>query len=201
MNATHRRVWQVAALVLPLVSLTSCASTRTHPLIKNLHAYRDAKKRGDYAAAGTYLAHNARIWFNEKEGPGNRLTAKGGPYKEWDKEFKSKSTREDAHVLGRTVTYLTLEINDFYRLTERTPTKARVTYYFDDSGKITGMLYKGLSPRAERPPDRFDEFEAWASEHYPGLLDSEEMNIPNNPKRWRQLLVEWRADAGHPPID
>ena len=138
---------------------------------------------------------------SKKEGPGNRLTADGGPYKNWDKEFKSKSTREEARVVGRTVTYISQEINDFYRLIERTPTKARVTYYFDESGKIAGMLYAGLSPRSQRPPDRFEEFKTWAEGRYPGVLDSEEMEIPNQPERWRLLLTQWRAETGLPSID
>lgn len=197
----RRSVRRLAVSAITAVCLASCISGSTHPLLESLNAYRDAKKRGDYAAAGTFLADDARIWFDKKEGPGNRLTAKGGPYKNWDKEFKSKSTREEARVVGQTVTYISQEINDFYRLIERTPTKARVTYYFDESGKITGMLYASLSPRLQRPPDRFGEFESWAEGRYPGLLDSEEMEIPNHPKRWRQLLRQWRAETGLPSID
>lgn len=63
------------------------------------------------------------------------------------------------------------------------------------------MLYAGLTPRHERPPDRFGEFEGWANREHPGLLDSMEMDIPKNPKRWRQLLVEWRADAVLPATE
>ena len=104
-------------------------------------------------------------------------------------------------VVGRTVTYITLEINDYYRLIERVPTKARVTYYFDEDNKINGMLYQGLSPRKSRPPDRYNQFKQWADEHYPGVLDDEDMKIPNQPERWRELLTEWRKDAGLPAID
>lgn len=63
------------------------------------------------------------------------------------------------------------------------------------------MLYAGLSPRSQRPPDRFEEFKTWAEGRYPGVLDSEEMEIPNHPERWRLLLTQWRAETGLPSID
>ena len=182
-----------------LVGLSLCGGC-LHPLERRLTDYRAAKKRGDYETAAKYLAQDARIWFDKKEGPGHPLRARGGPYKDWDKEFRAVSTRRNVRVQGRTVTYISSEINDFYRLIERVPMDARVTYFFDEENKITGMLYAGLSPKSKRPPDRKSEFEAWTAKHYPGLLDSEDMKIPRNPKRWRELLVEWREDAGLPPI-
>lgn len=168
----------------------------THPLERTWTKYREAKKRGDYETAKKYLADDARIWFEKKEGPGNPLTAKGGPYKHWDKEFRAKTSREKVEVVDGAVTYLSSEINDYYRFIERKTTKARITYYFNDENKISGMLYQGLSPRKKRPPDRYDEFKQWANKKYPGLLDSPEMKIPKQPKKWRELLTEWRAESG-----
>jgi hypothetical protein len=179
------------------LSVSGCA----HPLKRNWAAYRAAKQRGDYATAATYLAPDARIWFEKKEGPGHPLKPKGGPYKDWDKEFKSKSTREDVRVEGRALTYISSEINDFYRLIERELTKARVTYSFDDKHRIIGMVYQGLTPKDHRRPDRYDEFKEWTETHYPGALESAAMKIPRSPKRWRALLTEWRRDAGLPPIE
>ena len=173
----------------------------THPLKQAWQDYRQAKKDGDYQKAALYLTDDARIWFNKKEGPGHPLRAKGGPYKDWDKEFRSHSTKENFRIKGRTLSYISYESNDYYRLIERTPSAARVTYYFDDDDKITGMLYAGLTPRTQRPPDRFCEFEKWTAKRYPGLLDSDEMDIPNSPKRWREVLTEWRADVGLPTIE
>ncbi len=111
-------------LALLAVSVGACV----HPLIHNWQAYRAAKKRGDYATAGKFLADDARIWFGKKEGDGHPLRARGGPYKDSDKEFQSTSTRRDVRVKGRTVTYLTQEINDYYRLLERVMGEARITY-------------------------------------------------------------------------
>lgn len=173
----------------------------TQSLARNLEAYRAAKRSGDYATAGQYLADDARIWFGRKEGPGNPLTVRGGPYRHWDKEFNSRSIKKKMKVRGRTLSYVAYENNDYFRLIERQPTPARVTYYFDEQGRITGMLYKGLSSKEDRPPDRRAEFDRWAAERYPGLLDSPEMEIPNNPGRWRELLTEWRADVGLPAIE
>lgn len=191
------RVMGSGVLIIVGISSLGCA----HPRVRALDTYRQAKRSGDYETAARYLADDARIWFDTKKGEGHPLTAKGGPYKDWDREFRSTSTREDVRVVGQTVTYVSSEINDFYRLIERVPTKARVTYYFDEDNRITGMLYRGLSPKSERPPDRYDEFKQWAEAQYPGLLQSPEMEIPNNPKRWRELLTAWRADAGLKPIE
>jgi len=186
----------VLAIMITVFVVGGCM----HPLQQNWKAYRAAKKRGDYTAARKYLADDARIWFEKKEGLGKPLTAKGGPYRYWDKEFRAKTSREKVHVVDGTVTYLSSEINDFYRLIERIPTKARITYYFNDENKISGMLYQGFSPRSKRPPDRYDEFKQWMKNKYPGMLESPEMKIPNQPKRWRELLTEWRAETGLPPI-
>ncbi len=194
--SSNRRLARTAVLA-GVVLIGGCM----HPLQRNWKTYRAAKKRGDAATAAKYLTDDARIWFDKKEGEGFPLGPKGGPYKEWDREFRSSSTKEDLRIVDRTLTYISYEINDYYRLIERIPTKARVTYYFDDDDRITGMLYQGLAPRVERPPDRYDEFKRWADEHYPGLLDSEAMKIPNQPERWRALLTEWRRETGLPPIE
>lgn len=200
MSLLRCNVQRPSVLFVGATALLTALGGCTHPNIRILRTYRDAKKSGDYTLAGKQLAANARIWFDTKDGAGRPLRARGGPYKDWDKEFKSRSTREQERVIGQSVTYVSSEINDYYRLIERIPTKARITYYFNDEGKISGMLYQGLSPRGTRPPDRYCEFKKWAAEHYPGLLDSDEMKIPNNPKRWRALLTEFRQDQGLPPI-
>lgn len=176
-----------------------------HPLEQRLAAYRQAKKAGDNTIAGTYLAEDARIWFAKKEGPGRPLTPKGGPWKDWDRFFHAQSTREDARVVGRTITYISRETNDFYRLIDRQSNPARVTYYFDDNDRITGMLYQRLVPDGRRPPDRMCEFEKWLDEHHPGELEKLAPGgniIPElqRAKRWKKLLVQWRQDVGLPPI-
>lgn len=183
-----------------MLSAAGCA----HPLVRRLENYQAAKKRGDYAAAGEHLAPDARIWFGKKEGPGRPLRARGGPWAEWDRFFRAESTREDVRVVGDTVTYISREMNDYYRLLDRRSTTARVTYYFDEDRRITGMLYAGLD--VNRPPDRTAEFEAWAERNHPGALERLAPGGRINPtlenaKRWKRLLVEWRAQAGLPAIE
>ncbi len=124
----------LAALVVATLSTMGCA----HPLVRRLDTYRAAKKRGDYDIAAKYLTSDARIWFEKKEGPGHPLRAKGGPWADWDRFFRAKSTRKDVRVVDGTVTYISRETNDFYRLLDRVSTPARVTYYFDDDRRITG---------------------------------------------------------------
>ena len=77
---------------------------------------------------------------------------------------------------------------------------ARITWFFNDDGKIAGMLYEGLGRDALRPPDRECEFERWVENRYPGLLESADMEIPKNPTRWRELLIEWRVDVDLPAV-
>lgn len=185
----------LAALASVLGASTGCM----HKHVRTLDAFRAAKESGDYVTAATYLAADARIWFGKKEGEGRPLTAQGGSYKEWDREFKSNSSRKRVRASASEVSYISQEQNDFYRLIDGQMGPARITYYFNDDGKIGGMLYRGLAKKGDLPPNRRCEFERWAAEKYPGLLDSEEMQIPNNPQRWRELLVEWRAEVGLQP--
>ena len=194
---TSPRLPMFLAMTFAMLHASGC----THPLKQVWQEYRQAKKDGDYQKVALYLAEDARIWFDKKEAPGHPLRPMGGPYKDWDKEFRAESTKEKFRIKGRTLSYISYENNDYFRLIERKPSAARVTYYFNEDEKISGMLYAGLTPRNRRPPDRFCEFEKWAEGRYAGLLDSEEMDIPNNPKRWRELLTEWRADVGLPPIE
>ncbi len=201
MNRIDHVSRRLALAVLSAALFAFCIGGCVHPLLHNLRSYRDAKKRGEYATAGSYLADDARIWFGKKEGEGRPLRARGGPYKDWDKEFKSTSTRRNVRVEGRTITYLSREVNDYYRLLEGAMGEARITYYFDDFGKITGMFYRSEPTNVKPPAGRGEEFERWADAKYPGLLGADEMKIPNNPHRWRELLVEWRRDTGLPPIE
>lgn len=195
-----RLLWSPRMCGIALITCVFFVGGCMHPLRRNLEAYRAAKKRGDYETAAKYLAEDARIWFGKKAGPGRQLTAKGGPYKEWDKEFRSTSSKSDYVIEGRTVSYMAVEMNDYYLMLERQAGPARVTYYFDSDRKIIGMLYCGIPSATPRPPDRWEEFRKWSAEKYPGLLDSDEMEIPKQPKRWRELLTEWRSAAGLPPI-
>ena len=80
-----------------------------------------------------------------------------------------------------------------------------MTYYFNDQDKITGMFYRALSPKEVRPPDRRCEFEKWAEAKYPGEIAKLEPGgridpALENARRWKAMLVEWRQEAGLPPV-
>ncbi len=202
MNRVRRSVFCPASLMLVHTGLLWFGPGCTPPAhVRTIDAYRAAKKRGDLATAAAYLADDARVWFDKKEGPGEPLRPKGGPYAQWDAEFRSTSTRDEIRVRGNTVSYVVSEINDFYRLIDGVAGKYRMTYYFADDGKIAGRLIQGVSPKSVRPPDRRCEFERWAAKKVPGLLEAEEMKIPNQPRRGRSLLTEWRAEIGLSPIE
>lgn len=180
------------------IHLMGCS---VHRQVRTIEAYRNAKKQVDYEKAATYLKSDAIVWFDKKEGPGHPLRAKGGPYTDWDKVFRAKSTHTPYEMEGLQVSYISSETNDFYRLLDSVPGKMRITYFFDNRGKISGKLIQGLKNQPKRPTGRRKEFTKWAATKYPGLLDTDEMKIPNQPRRWRELLIEWRTEIGLPPIE
>jgi len=55
------------------------------------------------------------------------------------------------------------ETNDYFRLLER----GWVTYFFDESGRIAGLLIRAVG---DRPQGKTDEFLTWAREHDPEEL-------------------------------
>lgn len=197
LNRAERKFY---ALALGAIAITVGAFGCAHPHVRTLEAYRAAKKRHDYDAVRKYLADDARIWHDKKEGPGKPLRVTGGPYADWDRVMNGTSTQEEVEVRGNCVTYLSTETNDYYKSLERTTYPARITHYFGEGGKITGMFYDPMRESRGPAEDRRDEFDAWANAKYPGLLESEEMKIPKNPGRWRELLIEWREDAGLPRV-
>ena len=96
--------------VLAFLAL-SFGSGCTHRLVRNLEEFRAAKKAGDYELASQYITDDARIWWTKKEGPGSPLTAKGGPYRHWDKEFRGQTTRGDVWVEDNTALFRTTNHN------------------------------------------------------------------------------------------
>ena len=171
--------------------------------IAKVQEFLAARKRGDEAAAGALMAPDARIWWEEKKGPGEPWTL-GGKWSGWDAYFHSKSEYSDWREGRDSVTASGVEMNDFYRLIERSPQKFRATWWLDSSGKISGFLFE---PRgAVVPGDRFDEFKAWARKEKPAEL---EYLMPgghfdptgDRPRRFEAILVEWRKASGLPPVE
>ena len=176
-----------------------------HPLYAKLLGYREARKAKDTQRIASYLAEESRIWFDKKEGPGELRKPSGdGPWTEWDREMKSTSKTHEYEVIGNELVIVVSETNDYFKLLDRKPKPYLTTYWFDADERIEGMLVSSM-PKEANNNGRFEEFKAWADEHYPGVLDELEPDgriIPSkvNAIRWRKLLIEWREAAGLPEI-
>ena len=184
---THMRV-PIAAVLL----VTACAS---NPMIRRVQEYRDARARGDVAAEASYLAPDARMFYEERKGDGEPLTAgRGGRYAHWDDYFHSTSTLTDWTLIDGGVRATVHETNDFYRLLDWKPVPYTMTWWLDDAGRVTAALVKGGEGKAT---SRMDEFKSWAEAHHPDEL---RYLMPNGridptgdrPERWRAILEEWR---------
>jgi hypothetical protein len=172
-------------------------------LIAAVKAFLDAKEQPDKAAAQAMLAPGARSWFDERKGEGDPYALQGR-WSGWDAFFRTKNTYSDWTQGRDSVTANGEEMNDFYRLIERSPTRFRATWWLDASGRIDGFLYE---PRgAVVPGDRFREFKEWARREKPAELD---YLMPggridptgDRPQRFRALLEEWRRAAKLPALD
>ena len=128
-----------------------------------------------------------------------------GPWAEWDREMKSTSTTHEYTVNSNELVTVVSETNDYFKLLDRKSMPYLITYWFDEDERIEGMLISSL-PKEPKNKGRFEEFKAWADEHHPGVLDELEPEgriIPSkeNAIRWRELLIEWRADVGLPEVN
>lgn len=184
---------------------TATAKAPEHRWIRLAREYRRAVTEGDTARVAALQAPNARVWFDEKSGPGRPLSAKGkGPWADWDAFFRARSRQSDYVVEGNAVRFTNLETNDWFRLVERVSLPYHILYFFDDEDRIAGKLVRAIEGQ-ERPPDRQDEFEAWAAKKHPGLLatlmpDGRIDPRLENARLWKKHLQEWRADVGLPDV-
>ncbi len=161
--------------------------------IARVQEFLAARRRGDDAAAQAMMAPDARIWWEEKSGPGTPWTLRG-KWSGWDAHFHGKSDYSGWGEGRDSVTAEGVEMNDFYRLIGRSPQKFRATWWLDPAGKISGFLFE---PRgALVPGDRLAEFQAWARRTNPAEL---EYLMPggridpsgDRPQRFEALLVQW----------
>jgi hypothetical protein len=174
-----------------------------HPLVEKTGEYLAARERGGKTAEA-YLAPEARFWFGSLEGPG-RPIREPGPWAGWDEFFGSELRYEAFRVSKGTVTATAWENNDFYRLIERSETRYRATFWFDEQQRIE-KLQLVPAPKTPRAGDRLAEFLSWADREHPGAREElmPEGRIdpdPVNARRWKTLLERWRRDAGLEPIE
>lgn len=173
-------------------------STRT--LVSLAQEFRSHVERGNYDGARAMMAPGARRWWETREGEGQpwNVGPKSGPWSSWDDHFRSENKITMWKETPVTATAVIRETNDYFRLLERGWVTNEVTYYFDDSGKIEGLLIRAVG---DRPPGRTEEFLAWARTHEPEdlawLMPGGEIDPSgDHPERFRRLLERWRHDAG-----
>jgi hypothetical protein len=194
----------VAAALVALATGAGTADVPRDP-VATVEGYIAASDADDSERMWEYLADDSRIWFDKREGPGrprSRTTGKG-PWAQWDDFFNASSTHVGKwSAAGDSVSGLFEEINDFYRLCERGPSRLRIIYFLDGDGLISGTLIQPVSSS----PGRYDEAEAWIAEHYPEdharlVVDGDIVPGLENAKRWKVLLTQWRESVGLPPIE
>ncbi len=188
-----------------MAAWAGCAST-SQQRIDTVKAYREARAAGDHAAARAMLGDDPRVWFESREGPGRPLDPEGKDlYREWDLYFRSKGEDLRWETAPDSVSVIRSEMNDYFRLIERNGSWYRMTYFFDERGRIEGYMVSGCDD-APVTVDRFKEFEAWAIATHPeeweylrpgGRLDP----TGDRALRTRGLLNEWRRSIGLAPID
>lgn len=197
-------------LVFILLPTATFASNDLSPsaMINMAESYRDARDSGDYEEARSYLAPDARMWYEEKRGEGRPIVLGHGPYDRWDQHFESETSlgpwMSDSDSVWTTVT----EQNDYYRLLEREDTtRYRLTFYFNDDGLISGYLVSAADANGLNSPriDRYREFAEWAREHYPDEWEYLRPDGNFDPtgdraERTRELLNKWREAVGLEPI-
>ena len=190
----------VSARTTPLLLLLAIACATTASNIERVQAYRAAHERGDLAAEQAFLAPDARMFYEKREGEGEPLTAgSSGRYAHWDEFFHSTATLADWKEEGNAVSATVHEGNDFYRLLDWTPKPYRMTWWVDADGRITAAMVQSLPGESTR--GRMNDFQEWARTHHPdelaylmpnGRIDPTE----DRPERFRKLLLEWRTAAG-----
>lgn len=194
------------ALIVLLISIgvVPVVAQETPALLERAQRFRDlvAAERWDEARA--MMSNDPRRWFESKQGPGEQwsIGPKGGPWAAWDEEFGTTATVIDWTADKSSATVRVYEINDYFRLLERGAVTNEITYFFDQEGRIDGLLIRAAG---ERPPGRTREFLRWALENEPRELRE---LMPNgnidpsgdHPRRFRVLLERWRDAAGLPEL-
>lgn len=180
----------------------SAPSDRLSRRVQNFYA---AKDRKDKEAARRFLAADARMWFNKKEGPGEPWSVSGGTWDHWDTYFNGHTTYSEWKVEGNAVTATGVETNDYYRLLDWHPWPMKLTWWFNESGRMTGFLVQQVAGKGGTG-SRLTEFTEWGKDHHPValryLMPKGDIDpSADRPERWRKLLVRWRNEVGLPAVN
>lgn len=185
------------------------ASPRGEPageetLVERARRFRSLLSEGKYDAARGMMALDARRWFRSRENEGQPWTlgaTTGGPWARWDEYFGSTGEVVEWTEGERWASAIVRETNDYYRLLERGPQRNWLTYHFDESGLIEGLV---IGSAGERDMGLTEQFRAWAQDNRPEeiaeLMPEGEID-PSHPERFRRLLEEWRQATDREPIE
>jgi hypothetical protein len=194
----------LAVLFLASAVATPAPELSAPQKIARVQAYCAALARRDWDNARWFLAPNARVWYEKKEGAGGPLSPGSGRFTHWDTFFHGRTGHCGWRVEDGAVVATATETNDFYRLLDWTPAPMRFSWWLDESGRITGFLIQAL-PETEPSGSRLKDAVAWAKAKHPdeiahlmpeGRLDP----TGDRAERWRKLLVEWRRETGLPEV-
>ena len=170
-----------------------------------MEAFIEAVKSGEVGgdAKEKFLSPHARIWFDQKTGPGNPLGI--SPWREWDKVLNAHHDAESADSHVNAVTVTARETNDFSRLIDFPGWRAKSTYWFDAEGRIIEQLYE---PMDVTPSFRecFKPALDWMTANKPEELraiypGNDFAPSADTAARWRAALIEWRAATGRAAIE
>lgn len=110
-----------------------------HPVVGAVKALLGAQTRGDHAQAARYLARDARVWFNAKEGPGEALDLEAA--RTSSEACLSAAHEYDSYRLeDRTVQVIAWEGNG----EDRVPV-AQITFWLDETNLVKGVLCERLT--------------------------------------------------------
>jgi len=187
--------------LLVVSPFVACASES--PLTEKVQKFQALCREHRLDAAAPMLSAHPRVWYEERSGEGEAWEPSSDRWGEWDDHFRSRSEYRDWKEEGRSVSVTAWETNDFYLLLERGSQPTRLTWFFDEDGRIEGFLV--TSRGMGQFPGRRAEFKAWAREHRPEELEYLEPGGRIDPTgdrapRYRMLLNEWRENVGLEPI-
>lgn len=195
--------------LMVLVAWMAASSVPAAPgsrrLSRRVDAWLEARASHDKAAARALLAPGARIWIGSSEGAGAPVSL-DSPAWAWDDELNGSTTHGALAVEGDSVTGVFSDFSDFHRLLDIPSWKAQVTFTFDEKARITAIVHAPLSPPANPDMDLvlapvIDWLRANRPDDLRELLPHGDIERNrDSARRFRSLLIEWRAATGRPQV-
>jgi hypothetical protein len=193
------------AVVCLVVAIFLAGSLAAADCLKcQVKRYTEAVQNGDLDGALSYLAEEFQLRYAGSEKVVHRDDL--APVLGWDHAVNGRLSLESLEWEGQTVTAVVRERSDFLDLVGIDTRTARVTFRFDDDGRIVEQIYEPVSEpkcvcKVVKP------VVDWAKEHRVAELsavtrDGEPVYTAETAGPWLALLTDWRdsvaGDAGTP---